>query len=73
MNMRSPFSPLQASIPEPVVPSPCVNICTMDAATGLCMGCMRTLDEIATWGGSSNSRKREILQAIDLRRQKAAL
>jgi predicted Fe-S protein YdhL (DUF1289 family) len=72
MTMRSPFSPLQASIPEPVVPSPCINICTMDAATGLCMGCMRTIDEIATWGSSTNDRKREVLQAIALRRQKAA-
>jgi predicted Fe-S protein YdhL (DUF1289 family) len=72
VNGRSPFSPLQASIPEPVVPSPCINICTMDTSTGLCLGCLRTIDEIAVWAGSSNPQKREILQAIAVRRQKAA-
>ena len=34
----------------PVRPaSPCVNICRMDAATGWCEGCRRTIDEIAAW------------------------
>ncbi|MGH1507076.1 DUF1289 domain-containing protein [Ralstonia solanacearum] len=31
------------------VASPCINVCRMDAARGLCVGCMRTLDEIAAW------------------------
>lgn len=30
-------------------PSPCVGICRIHAATGLCEGCLRTLDEIADW------------------------
>ena len=30
-----------------MVQSPCINICKMDAANGLCTGCWRTLDEIA--------------------------
>ncbi|WP_137861399.1 MULTISPECIES: DUF1289 domain-containing protein [unclassified Sphingomonas] len=34
----------------PIVESPCVSICVMDAATGWCIGCGRTLDEIARWG-----------------------
>ena len=29
------------------VPSPCIAVCRMDAATGWCEGCLRTLDEIA--------------------------
>lgn len=33
---------------EPV-PSPCISVCRMDAASGLCEGCFRTLDEIAHW------------------------
>jgi len=35
---------------ESSVPSPCVSICNMDPATGLCSGCLRTIDEIAGWG-----------------------
>jgi predicted Fe-S protein YdhL (DUF1289 family) len=31
------------------VASPCRNICRMDEATGHCVGCGRTLDEIALW------------------------
>ena len=29
------------------VPSPCVSVCRMDARRGLCIGCCRTLEEIA--------------------------
>jgi predicted Fe-S protein YdhL (DUF1289 family) len=29
--------------------SPCINVCQMDAATGWCGGCLRSLDEIARW------------------------
>ena len=31
------------------VPSPCVAVCRIDPASGLCEGCARTLDEIADW------------------------
>ncbi len=34
----------------PTVASPCINICRMHAPTGWCEGCLRTIDEIATWG-----------------------
>lgn len=29
-------------------PSPCINICTLDEQQ-ICLGCRRTLDEIAEW------------------------
>ena len=29
--------------------SPCVSVCRMDAGSGLCLGCLRTLEEIAGW------------------------
>jgi len=31
------------------VASPCVSVCQMDEASGWCVGCLRTLDEIAFW------------------------
>ncbi|WP_392391312.1 DUF1289 domain-containing protein [Ochrobactrum sp. 19YEA23] len=31
------------------IKSPCILICTMDAETGFCLGCARTLDEITRW------------------------
>jgi uncharacterized protein len=42
------------------VPSPCVSICRMDMDTGLCEGCLRTLDEIAAWGRMAEEEKRDV-------------
>jgi predicted Fe-S protein YdhL (DUF1289 family) len=30
-------------------PSPCTGVCRIEAATGWCQGCWRTLEEIADW------------------------
>ena len=38
-------------------PSPCIGTCRMDAATNLCIGCGRTLGEIASWGGMSDDQR----------------
>ncbi len=50
------------------VASPCINICRMDEASGWCEGCLRTLDEIATWGGLDEPAKRAVLRATSARR-----
>jgi uncharacterized protein len=49
------------------VPSPCVSICTMDAASGLCLGCGRTLDEIAAWSVLDAGAKRAVIAALPAR------
>ncbi|MFN3611242.1 DUF1289 domain-containing protein [Tepidimonas sp.] len=54
------------------VPSPCVGVCRIDDATGLCAGCWRTLDEIAAWGGSDDATRRRIWQAVEARQAAAA-
>ncbi|PZU50360.1 MAG: DUF1289 domain-containing protein [Sphingomonas sp.] len=41
------------------VPSPCRNICRM--ARGLCIGCNRTLQEIADWPTAPDVERRAIL------------
>jgi len=45
------------------VPSPCINICRLDAR-GLCVGCRRTLNEIAEWPRASEARRREIVAEL---------
>ena len=45
---------------EPRVPSPCISVCRMDAVTGLCEGCFRTLEEIAAWGMASEEERRVV-------------
>ena len=49
------------------VPSPCVSVCRMDAVSGLCEGCFRTLDEICRWSGASLQAKREVWTLIEQR------
>jgi hypothetical protein len=44
----------------------------MDAASGLCLGCWRTLDEIAAWGALDADGKRAVLAAIAERRARSA-
>ena len=51
-----------------VVASPCTSVCTIDAATGLCAGCYRTLDEIAGWIDLPEQRKRTLLSTLATRR-----
>jgi predicted Fe-S protein YdhL (DUF1289 family) len=48
------------------VPSPCINVCRLDSQ-GICIGCRRTIDEIAEWSRASEERRREILRAVGLR------
>lgn len=50
------------------IPSPCISLCRMDADTGWCEGCQRSLDEIAGWSRASDDDKRRILAAVAERR-----
>lgn len=51
------------------VPSPCINICQIDTERGWCVGCLRTLEEIADWAQSSDAAKRAVLDRLATRRQ----
>ena len=42
------------------VPSPCISICRIDDASGLCVGCLRTLSEIALWSTMRDDERRDI-------------
>jgi predicted Fe-S protein YdhL (DUF1289 family) len=46
------------------VPSPCTNVCQIDPASGLCLGCRRTLAEIADWIEMTPREKRAVLERI---------
>lgn len=54
------------------VPSPCTSVCTMNAADGLCIGCARTLEEIANWSGYSDAQKRAVLRLVAQRTERRA-
>lgn len=46
------------------VPSPCISVCQINAASGCCEGCLRTIDEIAHWSAATPEAKREVWRAI---------
>ncbi|NIE66746.1 DUF1289 domain-containing protein [Burkholderia sp. Ax-1719] len=48
-------------------PSPCINVCRMHEASGLCEGCLRTIDEIASWSTLDDDAKRAVWDAIEVR------
>lgn len=56
-----------AGIPGDDVPSPCVSVCRMDADRLFCIGCLRTIPEIAGWSCADAASKRGVWHAIALR------
>ena len=53
---------------RPEIESPCVKVCVIHEATGLCVGCRRTLVEIATWGRLSPEDRRRVMAELPDRR-----
>jgi predicted Fe-S protein YdhL (DUF1289 family) len=52
-----------------MIASPCLNLCQMDPASGLCRGCFRTLDEIARWTRIDDAARLAIIAAAAQRRR----
>ncbi|HZS68877.1 MAG TPA: DUF1289 domain-containing protein [Burkholderiales bacterium] len=49
--------------------SPCNKVCQMDPKSGLCIGCARTLDEIARWAAMSDAERERVLAELPQRAQ----
>lgn len=58
----------KATEPLDDVQSPCVNICVMHPYEGICVGCLRDLNEIASWGMLSPDERRHIMAALPERK-----
>jgi uncharacterized protein len=46
------------------VETPCTKVCTIDPASGLCVGCGRTLSEIAGWLALSERERRRVMDEL---------
>ena len=49
------------------IESPCVKICVMHPAEGICVGCMRTLAEIGSWSAMTSDERRAIMMDLPSR------
>lgn len=56
-------------MPQGDVASPCVKRCELDEARGICLGCGRSLAEIAAWPTASPALRAVIVAAARQRLQ----
>ena len=53
--------------------SPCVKVCIMDPERDACMGCARTLEEIALWGRMNEAQREAVMRDLPERRARLNL
>lgn len=56
---------------DTTIPSPCIAVCQIDDATGNCIGCFRSIDEIREWPIMTAEQKTETLARIAERKAAA--
>jgi hypothetical protein len=52
-----------------LISTPCKKVCIVDGASGLCLGCGRTLSEIAAWGAFGEDHRQAIMAQLPARLQ----
>jgi len=57
-----------AGQPDPEAISPCIAVCRLDEAGRYCVGCYRTLEEIARWTSYDRARRQQVWQLVRMRR-----
>jgi uncharacterized protein len=53
--------------------TPCVAVCMIDPRTSLCLGCGRTLPEIARWPRMESAERHALMALLPERMQQAGL
>lgn len=56
----------------PAIATPCVQVCIVDGASGLCLGCHRTLAEIAGWRALTEAQRAAVTAELPGRRDRIA-
>lgn len=51
--------------------SPCISVCRLDPATQVCIGCGRTIAEIAAWPSLSDEERKAIMRRLEASRTPA--
>jgi predicted Fe-S protein YdhL (DUF1289 family) len=58
--------------PDPIwqraeIQSPCVKLCTIHPETRLCLGCARSIDEIAAWSSMTPEARHLVMEELPSR------
>lgn len=49
------------------ISTPCIKVCAVEGRSGLCIGCGRTLKEIASWASLDELRRQSIMAELPAR------
>lgn len=66
----TPQPPPQDASSEPpkAIATPCVKVCIVDGASGLCLGCYRSLPEIGGWSALTDDQRAAVMADLPSRR-----
>jgi len=67
---QTPLPGSQRPGPPKAIATPCVMVCAVDGASGLCLGCFRSLTEIAGWRTLSEAKRAAIMAELPSRRDR---
>jgi len=56
--------------PPPSIATPCIKICIVDGESGLCLGCHRTLPEVAGWARLTDEARAAVMAELPARRSR---
>jgi hypothetical protein len=56
--------------PRAPIATPCIKVCVIDGESGLCLGCQRTLPEVASWGRLTDAERATIMTGLAGRRSR---
>lgn len=61
-----------ASAPPAPIKTPCIKVCAIDGESGLCLGCYRTLPEVAGWARLTPEQREALMSELPSRRGRIA-
>lgn len=63
--MSPPVTP-----PPRSIATPCVKVCVVEGASGLCLGCYRTLAEIGGWSALTDDQRAAVMADLPSRAER---
>ena len=63
------IKPSTSDSQQAAVPSPCISVCQLDPVSNLCIGCLRSLEEIRDWPVMAAAEKRAVLTKLEQRKR----
>lgn len=69
---QAPILPAMTQSPPAPIKTPCIKVCAIDGQSGLCLGCFRTLKEVASWARLAAEEREAIMVELPARRSRIA-